>query len=748
MLRRMFTTILLVLAILPAALPEDKPEPVIQRGHLKDVSAVAFSPDGRLLMTGGDDNAALLWDLESGKIVGRFTGSKDGEDIVPDPSSGQSIYISRIIFSPAGRHVATCSRQWRSLPDTYIWDVYEKRELAHIKGEPAGWLPDGRTVIFGIGEKKAYRLDLEKKQPSLYFEGQAQDIEELVLSPSGDYLLSLGDRNDRREQDVLLCETASGRELWRYALKSSNEIGRVNHIDFNADGKFALLLAGDGSVMYYDLSQKAVVPMSSVSGAPRPASPRVLEQKLGDQIFPPIVISPDGKSFFANRSWDEASGAYINRKSDSLLTPQVCDLATGRLLHSLSGSFPVQEVQKIALSPDGKMLFLAVGRNGRYAGDTYSGNTLLGLDLGTGRVIQKIEADEEKADGLNEFSLTPDGKHILLSMRDYNDHEFIKIIDIKSGNTLNTLPGRHAASYQSGESVFVISDTQGERVEFNGQARFSVWKIDSQKPERTLEGKRPPLEGGRATFAIEVRNFAVSPDQKYLAAGCFILGDQGAHWGEVFLWDIPTGKYLKNMNFPDDYMYVPASLAFSPDSKRLAAGELSRGMIGLWDVESGKLLGEFAGHNDHANAVILGPDGRQMITGGGHYRGDKTIRFWDLETGKEALPPLKHADAVMDLAYLRGGKIGVSASLDGSLMFFNAQTGKELGRLFILADGNWLALAPDGRFDTAGPDDFQGLCWTLPDAPFTPLPLKTYAKDYFTPGLIPLLIGEPRKSGQ
>jgi WD40 repeat protein len=742
MFRRVFTTILLVLVILPAARPESKPEPVIQRGHLKDVSAAAFSPDGRLLMTGGDDNAALLWDLQSGKIVGRFTGSKDGEDIVPDPSSGQSIYISRIIFSPTGRHVATCSRQSRALSDTYIWDVYEKRELAHIKGEPAGWLPDGRTVIFGIGEKKAYGWDLEKMQPFLYFEGQAEDIEELVLSSSGDFLFSLGGRNDRREQDVLLWETASGRELWRYALKSSNEIGQVNHIDFSTDGKFALLLAGDSSVMCYDLSQKAVVPMSSVSSAPRPASPRVLEQRLGDQVFPPIIISPDGKSFFANRSWDKASGAYVSRKSDTLLIPQVCDLATGRLLHSLSGFLPIQEVQNIALSPNGKMLYLAVGRNGRYAGDTYSGNTLLGLDLGTGRLVQKIEGDEEKADSLNDFSITPDGKFILLSMLDYDDHYFIKIIDVQTGKTMNKLPGRHAAAYQSGESVFVISDAQGERVEFNGQAKFPVWKIGSQKPERTLEGKRTPLEGGRPTFAIELRNFAVSPDQKYLAAGCFILGDQGAHWGEVFLWDIPTGKYLKNLNFPDDYMYVPASLTFSPDGKRLAAGELSRGTIGLWDVESGKLLGEFAGHNDHANAVILAADGRQMISGGGHYRGDKTIRFWDLETGKESLPPLKHADAVMDLVYLQGGKIGVSASLDGSLMFFDATEGKELGRLFIMADGNWLALAPDGRFDTAGPDDFKGLCWTLPGAPFTPLPLKTYQKDYYTPGLIPLLIGE------
>ncbi len=49
--------------------------------------------------------------------------------------------------------------------------------------------------------------------------------------------------------------------------------------------------------------------------------------------------------------------------------------------------------------------------------------------------------------------------------------------------------------------------------------------------------------------------------------------------------------------------------------------------VRLWDVESGRELRKFEGHQSHVGEVRFTPDGRQILSGGS----DQTMRFWDLE---------------------------------------------------------------------------------------------------------------------
>ena len=67
-------------------------------------------------------------------------------------------------------------------------------------------------------------------------------------------------------------------------------------------------------------------------------------------------------------------------------------------------------------------------------------------------------------------------------------------------------------------------------------------------------------------------------------------------------------------------------MAFSPDGKTRASGSVDK-TIKLWDLATGKDRAFLTGH--HVHAVVFSPDGKTLASGGG----DKTITLWDVATG-------------------------------------------------------------------------------------------------------------------
>jgi RNA polymerase sigma factor (sigma-70 family) len=84
--------------------------------HPEAVTAVAFSPDGKMLLTGCADHQARLWDPVNGKLLKTLSGHKG--------------FVLSVAFNPDGRTVATGSRD----ETVKLWDANTGKEAATLEG--------------------------------------------------------------------------------------------------------------------------------------------------------------------------------------------------------------------------------------------------------------------------------------------------------------------------------------------------------------------------------------------------------------------------------------------------------------------------------------------------------------------------------------------------------------------------------------------------------------------------------------
>jgi serine/threonine protein kinase len=216
-------------------------------GHDQWVYSLAFSPDGRLALSGGEDEAVLLWDVATAKKLRQF-------------ARGHAGAVTLLTFSPDGRRALSAGID----KVIRIWDVRSGEEVRRLRGQPAGiaqvvFSPDGRRVLSAGADGTIRRWDVETGAEIPCLQKAGAPVTGVALSTDGRRALSADNAS------LLLWDVETGQELHRIAYYHGFDrlaltpggrraLGSLASVVFLPDGHHALSSdAGGGKLRLWDL---------------------------------------------------------------------------------------------------------------------------------------------------------------------------------------------------------------------------------------------------------------------------------------------------------------------------------------------------------------------------------------------------------------------------------------------------------------------------------------------------------------
>jgi WD40 repeat protein len=153
-----------------------------------------------------------------------------------------------------------------------------------------------------------------------------------------------------------------------------------------------------------------------------------------------------------------------------------------------------------------------------------------------------------------------------------------------------------------------------------------------------------------------------------------------------------------------------ASVAFCPDGKTALSGSSDK-TLRLWDLATGRLIRQFEGHSGRVTSVAISPDGKTALSGSEDY----TLRLWDLATGRLIRKFEGHSAywGNRSVIFSPDGKTALSGT-DHALLLWDLASGREI-RKFEGHSGvvTSVAFSPDGKTALSGSYDHTVRLWNV-----------------------------------
>jgi RNA polymerase sigma factor (sigma-70 family) len=642
---------------------------------------IAYTQDGKCIVSGGAPGTLRLWDAATGKLKWQLDGEADfgytfPALVVSDDGKTLALLTTAkylLVDSATGKKLVEHNwpkgrsddsvRTAAIAPDlskfalgcvdgtVRLYDAATGQEQRRIAaGEKAAndfpwcmaFFNDSKTLYVGVFhradekvEVKSFDTQTGKLVNTLPFKLPIRSS--LEFSKDFQLLAAFGwfyDAKDNLAGQLVIWDVAARK------LKHTTEIPKgVSSVAFSPDNK--LVAIGDSDIQLLETDSGKEI------------------RRLGTQgHFGSLKFAPDGKTLAGANGW----GGSIT----------LWDVASGTL--QTPSPEPMSDQQRVRFLSSDKQL-LTVGSDGASWWNTSNGQRIHHLPT---------DANMEHC-----FGLSPDGK--LIARRGADKGDFA-LVDVATGKPVRKLEG-----HKSWVENAVFSPDGTKLYSAGGfDPRVIVWDVATGKLLQELQ-----------SHTVFVDHVAISPDGKRVASWATDGAAKGDY--DIRLWDVGTGKLERRLTPRRGSAF---EAIFSVDSSRMVTvgGDPGRpnnsGEVQLWGLATGTEMRSFVGHNERVICAAMTADGRMIATSSI----DSTFRLWEVASGAERGRILGHHANVASVDFSQNGRLLAAASTDAPIYIWDAYAVQKSqyppGKLAEVDQAKlWKALA-----DADAAKAFQAIC--------------------------------------
>lgn len=659
-----------------------EPRLVVTVGNASRINATAYSADGSLIATAGDDGATSVRDVRTGLEVRRFVtaggmhyvafaadtssvfaGGEGGGDVWDLQRGVRTRHIDgrfdvshggiegAFAFAPRSRYAFSNAQNWEGV----IWDTRTGRALHHLPltadhVTAAAFSPDETSLLISTASGSLQKWTVADARRLWQIRDPGAVVFSVAFSADGKRFITSAIRPSVRD-------ASNGSLLRRFDADGVLVLG----VALSRDGQYALAASWGRAAWLWNVGSGAriyriphVEPVATVAFAPQ-----------GDTF---VTGSWDGTL----RLWDRMTGSRLPRFDSTINDVREVGFRSG------APYIVAASQDRIALLWDS----LTTGDLRRFAGHR---------------------------DAITSAALSPNGQKLVTGSGDLT----ASLWDVQTGN-------ESARLEPHGQYVMDPSFSADGSAVATAGGKGSVW--DSVTSERRMSI-------GGDDFLSTVFRIALSPDgTRLVTAGVPGFSHESA------ISEAVSGKKLGTV------AGQMRSWAFVPNTHGLVVAGEDRS-LDLIDTNTVKVVAHLGKQRQPVAAMSVTPDGTALVTADEA----GTIKIWDIHR-RSVVSTFGSGSAVSSIAIAADRKMVLAATTpDHFVHVWDVSAAPvDLARVATFRDGTWVAVGNDGRFDTNNLEQINGLGWVFPNAVTSPLPVEVFMRQYYEPQLIQRLLRHAR----